>query len=77
MKAPPKQLLVFDRKFAMPSKHTFTIKPIKELLAEEVGLNNIGWADPVSYTHLIRLQAGTALLFTLTTLTRRLQQTGI
>lgn len=46
MKAPPKQLLVFDRKFAMPSKHTFTIKPIKELLAEEVGLNNIGWADP-------------------------------
>ena len=46
MKAHPKQLLVFDRKFAMPSKHTFTIKPIKELLAEEVGLNNIGWADP-------------------------------
>ena len=28
--------LAFDRKFAMPSKHTFTIKPIKELLGQEM-----------------------------------------
>lgn len=37
-----------DRIWAMPSKHTFTIKPIRELLAEEVGLRDVNniWIDP-------------------------------
>jgi len=30
----------------MPSAWTFTIKPIKELLDEEVGQGGVGWADP-------------------------------
>ena len=34
-----------ERKWAMPNKWTFTIKPIKDLLKEEVSeLEN--WADP-------------------------------
>lgn len=31
----------------MPSKHTFRIKPIRDLLTRYVG-NGIGWADPFS-----------------------------
>ena len=33
-----------ERKWAMPNKWTFTIKPIKELLAEEVSGGS--WCDP-------------------------------
>lgn len=33
------------RKWAMPSKHTFLIKPIAELIARYVG-NGINWVDP-------------------------------
>lgn len=35
----------FRRVWAMPSRHTFTIKPIGELLARYVG-DGKGWADP-------------------------------
>lgn len=38
-----------ERKWAMPSRWTFTIKPIRELLEEEVGTGmfvNGLWADP-------------------------------
>ena len=34
-----------ERKWAMPSKHTFTIKPIAELLYRYVG-DGLGWIDP-------------------------------
>lgn len=34
-----------ERKWAMPSMHTFTIKPIAELLARYVG-DGKGWIDP-------------------------------
>jgi hypothetical protein len=34
-----------SRTFAFPSRHTFTIKPIKRLLARYVG-DGIGWIDP-------------------------------
>ena len=34
-----------ERKWAMPNKWTFTIKPIKELLEEEVGFGK-DWCDP-------------------------------
>lgn len=34
-----------NRKWAMPSMHTFTIKPIAELLARYVG-DGKGWIDP-------------------------------
>lgn len=34
-----------SRKWAMPSHHTFTIKPIAELISKYVG-NGIGWIDP-------------------------------
>jgi len=36
----------FDRQWAMPSKHTFTIKPIQELLGQEM-VGDV-WADPFS-----------------------------
>jgi|TARA_R100001594_G_C4008249_1_gene256336 hypothetical protein len=36
----------FTREFAMPSKHTFTIKPIEELLGQE--MDGEEWADPFS-----------------------------
>lgn len=36
-----------DRVWAMPNKWTFTIKPIKELLREEI-LDNTLWIDPFS-----------------------------
>jgi len=35
-----------ERKWAMPSMHTFTIKPIAELLSRYVPDNGRGWADP-------------------------------
>lgn len=38
-----------ERKWAMPSRWTFTIKPIKDLLAEEMGEGMFAeglWADP-------------------------------
>lgn len=34
-----------ERRWAMPNKYTFTIKPIKELLVEEVGTSTY-WCDP-------------------------------
>lgn len=37
----------FNRAFAAPSAHTFTIKPIKELISRYVGEGK-GWADPYS-----------------------------
>ena len=39
-----KMTMIINRVWAMPNKWTFTIKPIKELLEEEI----IGeeWADP-------------------------------
>ena len=44
MKPKKKELIIIERKWAMPNKWTFTIKPIAELLKEEVtgGL----WCDP-------------------------------
>lgn len=39
--------MIVNRVFAPPSKATFTIKPIKELLARYVGEGK-GWADPFS-----------------------------
>ena len=35
-----------ERKWAMPSAWTFTIKPIAELLKEEIDLNKEIWLDP-------------------------------
>ena len=37
--------MILSRKWAMPSKHTFKIKPIALLLQKYVG-NGIGWIDP-------------------------------
>lgn len=37
--------MIIERKWAMPNKWTFTIKPIKELLQEEV-TNDELWVDP-------------------------------
>ncbi len=39
-----------SRVWAMPNKWTFTIKPIKELLARYVG-DGIGWIDPFAGQH--------------------------
>lgn len=39
--------IIFERKWAMPNKWTFTIKPIKELLNKYVG-NGEGWIDPMA-----------------------------
>lgn len=43
-----------ERKWAMPNKWTFTIKPIKQLLDEEMGeplfINGL-WADPFAGKH--------------------------
>ena len=36
--------MLIERKWAMPNKWTFTIKPIRELLTEEVGSGK--WIDP-------------------------------
>lgn len=38
-------MTALSRVWAMPSRHTFTIKPIRELLARYVG-DGKGWADP-------------------------------
>lgn len=45
MKRPILQKIKINRVWAMPSKWTFTIKPIKELLIRYVE-NGIGWVDP-------------------------------
>src|SRR3990167_4313552 len=37
--------MIIERKWAMPSKDTFTIKPIAELLKRYVG-NGVEWIDP-------------------------------
>ena len=37
--------MIIQRKWAMPSKHTFTIKPISKLLHEYVG-DGVNWIDP-------------------------------
>jgi hypothetical protein len=35
------------REFAMPSRHTFTIKPIYEIIYKYIGESNgVGWIDP-------------------------------
>lgn len=39
--------MIISRMWAMPSRHTFTIKPIKELLEKYVG-DGKGWIDPFS-----------------------------
>jgi hypothetical protein len=42
-------MIKFERVWAMPSRWTFTIKPIRQLLAKEVGtpmFMNGTWADP-------------------------------
>lgn len=39
-----------SRVWAMPNKWTFTIKPIKELLARYVG-DGLGWIDPFAGQH--------------------------
>lgn len=36
----------FTRVWAMPSMHTFTIKPIAELISRYVPAGGIGWIDP-------------------------------
>ena len=56
--------LAFDRKFAMPSKHTFTIKPIKELLSQEMDGDEwadpfSGWKSPAKYTNDLNPEAPT------------------
>lgn len=38
--------MLIERKWAMPSKNTFDIPPIKQLLAEEVDLSIGTWIDP-------------------------------
>ena len=38
----------FDREWAMPSAHTFTIPPIKRLLMQEGAYSGGIWADPFS-----------------------------
>lgn len=37
--------MIINRVWAMPSRHTFKIKPISELIERYVG-NGIGWIDP-------------------------------
>jgi len=37
--------MIINRRWAMPNKWTFTIKPIKELLSRYVG-DGVGWIDP-------------------------------
>lgn len=40
-----------ERAWAMPNKNTFSIKPIKELLTEEVDRTNKIWLDPFANTN--------------------------
>lgn len=42
-----KSKIEFARKWAMPSKHTFKIKPISDLIIRYVG-DGYGWIDPFS-----------------------------
>jgi hypothetical protein len=55
----------FSRVFAMPSKHTFTIKPIEELMNRYVKEGEIwadpfsGWNSPATYTNDLNPEAPT------------------
>lgn len=40
-----------ERAWTMPNKNTFSIKPIKQLLAEEVDRTNKIWLDPFANTN--------------------------
>lgn len=46
---PEKEKMRIDRVWAMPNKYTFTIKPIKQLLDEEIGGGR--WLDPFAGMH--------------------------
>lgn len=39
-------MIRFNRQWSMPSRHTFLIKPIAELLARWVPEGGLGWIDP-------------------------------
>ncbi len=41
----PKPNIIYNRVWAMPNKHTFKIKPIKELVDRYVG-DGVRWIDP-------------------------------
>ena len=43
--------MIIERKWAMPNKNTFSIKPIKELLTEEVDNKSNLWIDPFANTN--------------------------
>lgn len=46
--------ILIERKWAMPSRWTFTIRPIKNLLREEIGLDILEikkWIDPFAGKH--------------------------
>jgi hypothetical protein len=42
--------VLFPRIWCMPNRYTFLIKPVKELLNQEVG-DGQGWADPFANNH--------------------------
>ena len=44
-------MIKIERKWAMPNRWTFTIKPIVELLEEEVDIVNEIWIDPFAGLH--------------------------
>ena len=43
--------MIIERKWAMPNQYTFTIKPITELLKEEININKEIWLDPYAGNH--------------------------
>ena len=43
--------MLIERAWAMPNKNTFSIKPIKQLLIEEVDRTNKIWLDPFANTN--------------------------
>lgn len=43
--------MIIERKWAMPNKNTFSIKPIKQLLTEEVDNKSNLWIDPFANTN--------------------------
>ena len=43
--------MVIERAWAMPNKNTFSIKPIKQLLIEEVDNKSNLWIDPFANTN--------------------------
>ena len=40
------QPIIMSRRWAMPNKATFTIKPMKEIIEAYVPASGKGWADP-------------------------------